>query len=74
MTIKVRVIPRAKKRMVKVSAQGLKIYLNSPAIEGRANQELIETISDYYNIKKYNITIVKGKQQKNKTVQISEIS
>ncbi|MFH1519301.1 MAG: DUF167 domain-containing protein [Candidatus Omnitrophota bacterium] len=74
MKIKVRVIPRAKKRRVEVFTRGLKIYLNSPAIEDRANKELIEILSDYYNIKKYNIAIVKGKKQRNKIVQISEIS
>ena len=72
MKVQVRVIPKASKVKVQPFDQGLKVYLNSPAAEGRANKELIETLSKYYNTKKYNIAIVKGKKQRNKIVQIKE--
>lgn len=72
MRIPVRVIPKASKVKIEPFNQGLKIRLNSPATGGRANKELIEVLSRYYNIKKYHITIIKGKTQRDKIVQLSE--
>lgn len=72
MKVEVRVIPRAKKAKVEASSQGLKVYLNSPAEQGRANKELIKVLAGYYKTKKYNITIIKGDKQRNKIVQIEE--
>ena len=73
-TVKVRVIPRAKKPRIESFNEGLKVYLNSPAIQSRANKELIEVLAKYYNIKKYNITIIKGQKQKDKLIGISGIN
>ena len=74
MTVKVRVIPRAKKSKVETFNEGLKVYLNSPAIEGRANKELIEVLAQHYKVRKCNVTIVNGQKQRNKLIQISEVS
>ena len=73
MKIQVRVIPKASKVEVRSFNQGLKVYLNSPAAEGRANKELIEVLSVYYNTKKYNISIIKGKKKRDKVVGIDEV-
>ena len=74
MTIKVRVIPQARKIKVQSLPEGLKVYVNSPATEGRANKELIEVIARYYKVKKRNIVIIRGQKQKNKVIQISEVA
>jgi len=74
MRVHVRVIPKASKVKVCSFNQGLKVYLNSPAAEGRANKELIEVLSAYYNKKKYNISILKGKKNRDKVIEISETS
>jgi len=47
------------------------VYLNEPAIEGRANKKLIELLADYYQTKKYNIKIIKGQKQREKIVEIN---
>lgn len=70
MKIKVRVLPRAKKVRIETFGEGLKVYLSSPAIEGRANKELREILADYYNTKKYNITILRGQKNRDKLVEI----
>ena len=70
MKIQIRVIPKASKVKVCSFNQGLKVYLNSPAAEGRANKELIEVLSVYYNRKKYSISIIKGKKKRDKVVEI----
>jgi len=72
MKVQVRVIPKASKVKVQPFNQGLKVHLNSPAVEGRANKELIETLSIYYKVKKYNISIIKGKTKRDKVIEISE--
>jgi len=66
-------MPQARKTKVQSLPEGLKVYLNSPALQGRANKELIEILAQYYKVKKRNIAIIKGQKQKNKVVQISEV-
>ena len=73
MRVQVRVIPKASKVKVCSFNQGLKVYLNSPAAEGRANKELIEALSAHYNIKKYKISIIKGKKSRDKVVEIDGV-
>lgn len=72
MRIKVRVVPRAKKTCIESFEDGLKVHMSEPAIDGRANKKLIEILADYYRVKKYNITIVKGEKQKDKIVNIAD--
>ncbi|MBU1112854.1 MAG: DUF167 domain-containing protein [Candidatus Omnitrophica bacterium] len=72
MTIKVKVIPRARKTRIIQEKDILKVYLNEPAIHGRANQKLIELLAQHYQVKKYQITIIKGQKQREKLVQIGE--
>lgn len=73
MKIQVKVLPKASRVKIEPFNQGLKVHLNSPAAEGRANKELIEVLSEYYNTKKYNITIVKGKNKRDKVVEIDGV-
>ena len=73
MKVQVRVIPKASKVKVCSFNQGLKVYLNSSAAEGRANKELIEVLSAYYNRKKYNISIIKGKKKRDKVVEVDGV-
>ena len=73
MKIQVRVIPKASKVKVCPFNQGLKVYLNSPVAQGRANKELIEVLSVYYNRKKYNISIIMGNKGRDKVVKIDGV-
>jgi uncharacterized protein (TIGR00251 family) len=70
MKINVRVSPGAKKEKIEESDGGLKVYMNVPAIEGRANKKLIEILAEYYGIKKYNIKIVLGEKKRDKVIEI----
>jgi len=72
MTIKVRVIPRSKKTKVEDFSKGLKVYVIQPAIEQKANKELVSILSKYYNIRKSNISIIKGFKSRDKVVEIRE--
>ncbi len=72
MIIRVRVVPRAKTTRVEPFAGGIKVYLPEPALEGRANQKLIEILADLYHQKKKDIAIIKGQKQRDKVVRIGE--
>ncbi len=72
MIIRVKVTPRAKRPRIEKAGDGLKVYLSTPAIEGRANKKLIEVLADYLNIKKYKIKIIKGAKQREKILEIQE--
>ena len=55
----IRVIPKAKQNKVVVEEERLKVYLTAPAIEGRANQALIEVLAAHFQVRKGDIRIVK---------------
>lgn len=71
MIILVKVIPNSKKlEIIKLDEKNYKIKLDAPAIEGMANSRLVEVLSDYLNIQKSSIRIVKGLKSRNKIVEI----
>lgn len=72
--IKVKVEPRSsKKGITGFTDDIIKIKLNSPPVEDAANKELIEFLSEEFNIKKSSIRILKGKSSKNKILEIKGI-
>ena len=73
-TITVRVIPRS----AKAGAAGIRdgaylIRLNAPPVEGAANEELIELLSDLLHVPRRNVTIVSGERSRTKRVRIDGI-
>lgn len=74
MILDVRVVPKAARNLVKQENARLKVYLTRPAEDGLANQQLIEKLSEYLKIKKYQIRIIKGEKSRNKLVEIPDAS
>lgn len=71
MQLNVKVIPSAKVQQIQRGIDGaLKVWLKSKPVDGQANKELIEVLSDYYKIKKYDIHIVSGLKSRNKIIEI----
>ena len=73
MLIKVRVLPRSSRDEVmgEMADGTLKIKLTTPPVDGKANEALVELLSDYYNIPKGLISIVRGQTSKNKIIEIN---
>jgi hypothetical protein len=71
MILNVRVIPKSSRNLVKKEDHKLKVYLTRPATEGLANNQLIELLSAYLGIKKYQIKIVKGHKSRDKLVEVN---
>lgn len=61
----------ASRNLVKKEDGCLKAYLTRPAQDGLANTQLIDLLSDYFKVKKYQIKIIKGEKSRNKIIKIS---
>jgi uncharacterized protein (TIGR00251 family) len=73
MKIDVKVIPGAKKNAVRQDGDVWKVYLNAPAVEGKANKALVEVLADYFQAPKHRIEIIKGLKSRHKTISIEGI-
>ena len=71
MRIKVRVIPKSSRSLVAEEEGGLKVYLTKPAQDGLANAQLIDLLSEYFRVKKYQVNIIKGSTSRIKLVEIN---
>ncbi|OEG69910.1 hypothetical protein ATZ36_07125 [Candidatus Endomicrobiellum trichonymphae] len=71
MIIKVRVIPNSKRNEV-VSRIGsiLRVKITMPAVEGRANEELCDFLSDFFDVKRSMIFLRKGERGREKTIEV----
>jgi len=68
----IKVTPNAKKTLIKKEGNIIKVYLQVPAIEGKANKELIRVLAEYYHVRKSDIEIIKGLKSRNKTISIRD--
>lgn len=72
MKINIKVVPRASKNRIIEEAGQLKVYVTSPAADGKANKAVVEALAEYFKVKKRAVTIVSGKKNRNKIIEISE--
>jgi len=71
MKINIRVKTRSKKQKIIFKNNTYYISLINPAIKNKANIELINLLSKYYNISKTRISITSGHKNKNKICSIT---
>jgi uncharacterized protein (TIGR00251 family) len=71
MKFKITVKPNARKNEVTRTADGnLVVRVAVPPIEGKANEKVIEVLSEYLNKPKRSISIVSGFKGKSKIIEI----
>ena len=71
MKLRITVKPNAKKNEISRAADGtLVIRVAVPPIEGKANEKVIEVLSEYLNKPKRSISIVSGFKGKNKIIEV----
>lgn len=70
MKINIKVIPKAKQNAIKKEEETYKIWTIAPPVEGKANKIVIELLSSYFNIKKSQIKIIRGKKSRDKIIEI----
>jgi hypothetical protein len=70
--IHVRVIPRAgRSGLAGTRDNALLVRLNAPPVEGAANAELLDILSDILHVPKRALTIVSGERSRSKRVLVS---
>jgi uncharacterized protein (TIGR00251 family) len=67
--ITVKVVPNAKKDEI-IEKNCLVIYTTAPPENNKANKAVIELLSDFFDISKSCIRIVKGEKSRNKIIEI----
>ena len=71
MKVQVKVKPNCKQQKIEEGDDGsLVVYLKSPPVDGKANQELIKLLAKKFQISKSNIYIKSGLSSRNKWVEI----
>ncbi|MFZ5801774.1 MAG: DUF167 domain-containing protein [Candidatus Omnitrophota bacterium] len=67
--------PNAKQDKVEMAAPGLyRVWVKAPAVEGKANEAVVEVLSGYFGIPRSRIALLKGKRSKRKLFEIPNIS
>jgi uncharacterized protein len=71
MIIRVRVIPNANRsEVVGRIGSTVRVKVAAPAIDGKANSELVDFLSDFFEVKNRGVKIVRGQKGKEKTIEI----
>ncbi|MGV0029202.1 DUF167 domain-containing protein [Phormidesmis priestleyi] len=71
--IQVKVKPNSSQQKIEIQEDGtLIVFLRSPPIDGKANEELIKLLSKEFDVSKSCITIRSGRSSKIKRVEIDQ--
>ena len=67
MKISVKVKPQAKQDKVKkIGLDNYVVWVKAKAIEGKANQSVVKILSEYFDIAKSKVVLIKGKRTRDK--------
>jgi uncharacterized protein len=73
-TFAVKVHPRARKNaLTGVAGDAIKLALNAPPVDGKANQAVIEFFAELFAIPRSSITIASGETNRNKVIRIGGV-
>ncbi|MFN3395610.1 MAG: DUF167 domain-containing protein [Thermodesulfovibrionales bacterium] len=72
--IGVKVQPRSSRRGIEIKGEEIKVRLTSPPVDNKANEELIEFLSEELGVKKNSISIIKGLSSRQKVLLIKKSS
>ncbi len=74
-TFAVKVIPRASKNQIAgTEGDAIKIRLNAPPVEGKANDALIEFLADALGVRRAQIEIIVGQTARRKIVRVRGVT
>lgn len=70
-----RVIPGARKSQIEGESAGrLKVRLQAPPVEGKANKELLKLLARELGLKKNQLTLARGERSRDKVILLAGIS
>ena len=74
-TLNIRVVPRASKNeIIGLYGDALKVRIQAPPVDGKANAYLIKFLSQHWKIPRRNIEILSGETGRNKRLKINNSS
>jgi uncharacterized protein (TIGR00251 family) len=73
MRITLKVMPGAKRDQWKAEGQEIKVYLNAPAVDGKANAALVRFLAGHFGVKISQVEIIKGLKSRHKVINIEGI-
>lgn len=72
--LRLRVVPNAKRsEFVGRHGDALKVKIAAPALEGRANEELIEFFAEALDVPRREVTLVSGEKSRDKTIAVASL-
>jgi len=72
--LKVRVQPKSSKNRHECVGEVLKIWVNAPPVEGKANEAVVSYLSKLLKVRKSSFYIVSGEKSRNKSILIRDVS
>ena len=70
-TLELKIIPNApRNEIVGWLGDALKVKIHAPALEGRANDELLEFLAEKLGVHRRSVTLLRGDRSRQKVVQI----
>lgn len=73
--LSVRVVPGAKKSQITGEAGGLlRVRLQAPPVEGKANRELLKLVARELGLKKSQVVLTRGDKSREKTVLLAGVT
>lgn len=69
--IEVRVLPRSSRKEISgVTDNVVKVKLTAPPVDGAANEQLIELLSEEFHIRKSDVIVLKGETSRTKKIKL----
>lgn len=64
-------VPKSsKQRISEVSPENFKVWVHSAPEKGKANEEVIELVSEYFKVSPSRVKLIKGEHSRTKTLAI----
>jgi uncharacterized protein (TIGR00251 family) len=70
MLLNLKIVPNAKVEKLVKEADRYKVYVTAPAVDGKANQKLVEFLAGHFKVRKSAVAILRGQTSRLKVVEI----
>lgn len=73
-TLRLRVVPNAKRsEVVGVHGDAIKVKVQAPAMDGKANEALLDFLAEKLGLSRRSVQLVAGEKSRDKTISITEL-
>jgi len=68
--LKIKIITNARKNAVVEEEGTLRVYVNAPPVDGKANKLVAEVLAEHFKVRKNCVKILRGEKSKEKIIEI----